>query len=261
MIWHLNGCRKVKIQTPSGEISLPKKDAKRLEYLFRELIVYNSAGYTVLGNKPVSFECFTNPQFKWDFLYIWHTFFSSNLKKYRAWKTWQRYEHLFNKGNKILIWSEPSPWIKNGELIVIASKKQVDLILQQNQDDFATLTGRDPKTVFSKALLSHDGLLGILLGYGKTNAWLFYEKNQVRLKPVFSDELNEIFRSKKAALNFTFGWPNIEMSKILMYPNFMADVDSEETKKLKTEYLHTRTKILDHYKNKDFLEATLQLLL
>lgn len=124
---------------PSGEISLPKNDAKRLEYLFRELIVYNSAGYTLLGNKPVSFECFTKPQLKWDFLYIWHTFFPSNLKKYRAWKTWQRYEHLFNKGIEILIWSEPSPWIKNGELIVIASKKQIDRVLQENQEEFTSL--------------------------------------------------------------------------------------------------------------------------
>lgn len=238
MVWHLNGYRNVKVQVSSKEISIPRKDLQSLEYLFRELIVYNSVGYTLLGNKPVSIECFIPPpQFKWDFLYLWHTFSPSNLKKYHAWKTWQKYEHLFNKNNDILIWSESSPWIKNGKLIVIASKKQLHRVLWENREDFSILKEQDPKAIFSTALVSHEGLLGILLGYGKANAWLFYENNHTKLKPVFSDEPNQLFTSKKAALNFTFGWPNIEVSKILMYPNFMADIDAEETKTLKTEYL------------------------
>lgn len=245
---------------PSGEISLPKKDVKRLEYLFRELIIYNSAGYTLLGNKPVSFECFTKPQFEWDFLYLWHTFFPTNLKKYRSWKAWQKYEHLFNKGD-ILIWSEPSPWIKNGELIILASRKQLERVIQENREDFVIFHSQEPKTLFNETLRSHAGLLGILLGYGRTNSWLFYKNNHVVLKPVFSDEINQLFKTKRAAINFTFGWPNVEMTEILMFPNFMADTKTEETKRLKSDYLRTRKKILDYYKDKDFLEATLQLLL
>jgi hypothetical protein len=50
------------------------------------------------------------------------------------------------------------------------------------------------------------------------------------------------------------------MGEILMYPTFMADINTEETKQLKLEYLQTREKILDFYKGKNFLEATLELL-
>lgn len=285
----LNGYRKVKIQVSSGEIFIPRRDVKRLEYLFRDLVVYNSAGYTLFGNKPVSFECFTKPRFEWDFLYLWHTFFPSNIKKYRAWNTWRKYEHLFNRDSSILIWSQSSPWVKNGELILIANKKQLECVLKENWEDFASafiaidiknreavsmsfrsdfsedwekyeLILRDPKILVREALLHHEGLVGILLGYGKKNAWLFHENNHAKLKPVFSDEIHQLFTCKKAVLNFTLGWPDVELSKILMFPNFMADMDTEETKHLKSEYLHTRRKILDYYQNKNFLEATFQML-
>lgn len=243
---------------PSGEIELPRKDVKHLEYLFRELIVYNSAGYTLLGKKPVSFECFTKPRFEWDLSYLWHTFCPPNLKKYRAWKTWQKYEHLFNRGD-ILIWSEPSPWIKNGELIVVASKKQIEQVLQENQEDFIAFTDHKPKALFSKVLHSHEELLGILLGYGRTNGLLFHEHTHALLKPIFSEEISQLFKSKKASLNFTFGWPNVEMDEILSFPNFMANLEEEETQMLKENYLQTRKTILDYYAKKDFLEATLYL--
>ena len=39
----------------------------------------------------------------------------------------------------------------------------------------------------------------------------------------------------------------------------LAKLDSEETKELRIEYLKTRNTILEYYKDKDFLEATLQL--
>lgn len=257
--WHISGYRNIKVQFPSEEIYIPRKDVKRLEYFFRELIICNSAGYTLLGNKPISFECFTRPQFEWDFSYLWHTFFPSNLKKYNAWKTWQKYKHLFN-GADILIWSESSPWIKNGELIVIANRKQIERVIHENRDDFALLSCQDPKTLFSRVVHSHEGLLGILLGYGKTNAMLFHEHNHGLLKPVFSDEISQLFKTKKAAINFTLGWPDVEMNEILMFPNFMANIDAEETKRLKADYLSTREKILSYYANKNFLEATIRLL-
>lgn len=259
IIWHLSGYRNVRVGTLSGEIYIPSRDVQRLEYLFRELIIYNSVGYTLIGNKPTSFESFSKPSFEWDLVGLWHAFSLSNLKKYHAWKTWQKYAHLFNKGD-VLIWSEPSPWIKNGELIVVASQKQLKRARQENQEDFASLQNLEPQALFRECLLSHEGLLGILLGYGRTNAWLFYENNHFLLKPIFSDELNELFKTTKAALNFTFGWPTVEMAEILMFPNFMADINTEETKRLRSDYIQTRQKILDYYQGKDFLEATFQLM-
>lgn len=258
LLWQANGYRSVKVKISSGEIVMPLKDKKRLDYFLRAFIVYHSAGFTLLGNKPLSFECFVKPALKWDLLFLWHAFFPSNLKRYCAWKTWQKYEHLFNKGD-VLIWSESSPWIKNGELIVVARKKRVAEVLQENQQDFLSLQHLEIKALFKECLI-HDGRLGVLLGYGRTNAWLFYENNRASLKPVFIDELEQLFKNKRAILSFVFGWPNVDMPDIVMYPNFMADINTAETKALKREYLQTRQDILDYYKDKDFLEATLDLL-
>ena len=146
------------------------------------------------------------------------------------------------------------------KLVKLASKKNLEYVLQANREDFASLQNLVLKDLFHASLWSHEGLLGILLGYGRTNAWLFYEHKQP-LKPVFSDELTQLFSSKKAVLNFTFGWPHAEMQEVLMFPNFMADLNAEETKRLKSDYLQTREKILNYYSGKNFLEATLQLLL
>ena len=43
-------------------------------------------------------------------------------------------------------------------------------------------------------------------------------------------------------------------------PSFAGDPNSEESLALKTEYLLTKQKVMDYYKGKDFLEATLSLL-
>jgi hypothetical protein len=259
ILWRLDECRSVKIETPSGGIYISRRDKKRLEYLFRDLVVYNSAGYTLLGSKPASFDSFCRPSFEWKLQHLWHTYFPSNLRKCRAWKTWEKYQHHFNKGD-ILIWSEQNPWIRNGELIVIASKKHVAQIAQAYEADFAHVQSLDPKLLFKEALNSHDGLLGTLLGYGRSNAWLFHEKQYPLLKPLFVDELNQLFKNKRASLNFTFGWPNMDLPAILMYPNFMAEPSAEETRKLKIEYSEVRKKILEYYEGNDFLEATLRLL-
>jgi hypothetical protein len=116
------------------------------------------------------------------------------------------------------------------------------------------------KTLFRESLQHHEGLLGILLEYGRNNAWHYYKNEHFLLKPIFYDELNQLFKNKKAAFHFTLGWPKVEMREILMYPTFMADINTEETKQLKLEHLQTREKILNFYKGKNFLEATLELL-
>ena len=254
LVCQLDGFRTVEIAAPNGKISMSKRDRERLEYLFRELIVYNSAGYTLLGSKPVSLDCVFKPLFKWDFLFLWHTYYPSNLKKYRAWKTWQKYESHFNRGD-IQIWSEPSAWIENGELILIASKRNMTRAAQERPGEFPE--NIQMKEVV-KSCLNQDDLLGILLGYGGNNAKLFHEGRF--LKGIFSEEFHDLYDDSKTALNFTFGWPRMDISEILVYPMFMADTEAQESKDLKACYLKTRFEIIDYYRNKEFLEATFHLL-
>jgi hypothetical protein len=199
------------------------------------------------------------PTFKWNLIFLWHTFFPSNIKKYLAWKTWKKYENLFIT-DKIFIWSEQSPWIENGELIVVANKKQVERIIRENEQDFRPFKQLKIKDLFKESLQFHDGRLGTLLGYGRLNSWLFYENKRDSLKPIFSSEHEQLFKNTKAALYFSFGWPAVEMTQALVYPTILGDPNDAETKKLQLDYLQTRKQILDFYQDKDFLEATLQLL-
>lgn len=101
----------------------------------------------------------------------------------------------------------------------------------------------------------------MLLGYGRANAMLFHTQERALLNPIFSEEMDRLFSSPKVALNFTLGWPHIGTREALLFPSFMADVQTEETQRLKQDYMHTRETILNYYEDKNFLEATLQLLL
>lgn len=258
LIWHVDGYRQTQINSPSP-IPISKKERRELEYLFKELVIYNGAGYTLLGHKPVTFDCFLQPAFKWDALFLWHAFLPSNLKKYKAWKTWQKYQDYFPQTN-FVIWSEPSTRMENLHLIVVANKNQIHRVIHENPSDFESITiDLNKKNLFKDTLKSHDGLTGTILGYGRNNAWLFWQKSPIPCKGIFSDEMSQLFENKKAALNFSFGWPKVEMSEILMFPMFMADMESEETKKLRADYMETRKRILQYYEGKDFLDATLQL--
>lgn len=250
----------LQIDLPSGKLQLSQKDSEKLEYLFRDLIVYGDAGYTVLGNKPVSFITFFKPEFRWDWTFLWHAFMPSNIKKYHAWKTWKKYQHLFNQGN-ICMWSEQDPCCDYAELIVVLNKNEFKKVLHENADDFISMKEMDPQSVFDRSYQLHPNLLGILLGYGKQNAWCFHTNQRSILKSVFAEEIKKQFQNKRVCLNFLFGWPKVDMAEILLFPNFMANIETDETKSIKSEYLKTRCRILEHYADKNFLQATLQLFL
>ncbi len=264
----------IKITDSSGVesvISLPHKDKKRLEYLFRDFIVYDAAGYTFFGSKPMSINYVLKPTFKWDFLFLLDAFNPSNLKKYKAWRTWQKHQSLFCAKN-FAIWSEPSPRNADVEFIIIANRYYFNRIVSEHIEDFRNVLGKDlltgddllreavKKPLLKEVLHSHDGLIGTLLGYGRDNSWAFWkqgEENSVRTG-AFAKENEALFQDTNASLNISFGWPRVTMSRVLTYPAFMADPETEETKFLKKEYVKTRKKILDYYKAQDFLEGTLR---
>lgn len=250
--------RQTSIESPTGSILVSVRERNQLDYFFRELIIYSSGGYTFYGTKPVSFESVVKPVFQWDIRHLWHAFFPSNIKKYRAWQTWQKYQHHF-PSKKFLIWSEPSPWIPHCDLIIIANLSQVERVLSTTSHSSSNLDSLHLQSLFREALQGDDELLGILCGYGSRNARLFNQKQDLSLKPLFSAELDQLFSNTRALLNYVCGWPYVEMEEVLMYPAFMADLDSQETQWLRTEYLQTRQQILAHYEGRNFFEATTDL--
>jgi hypothetical protein len=262
IIGQLNGSRHVEINAPTGAFVVSKKEKNHLEYFFRNLIIYDCGGYTLLGDKPVTFDYMIKPIFKWDIYYLWNAFLPSNLRKHNAWETFQKYQQ-FICGDNILIWVESSPWNSNVQFIMMANKKEISRIIDENKQDFQSFVLEDVKIkpLFKEILHSDEGLIGTVLGYGRDNSMLFRENRALLSKRgIFSDEMDRLFENKKAILNFTFGWPEVPMDEILLYPMFKVKMDSEETEILRSKYLKIRNEILEHYREKDFLEATLQLL-
>lgn len=199
-----------------------------------------------------------------------------NLRRYRGWKTWEKYQHLF-PNSAFLLWAEPNPFFSSDgdtvDAILLVNKKKFREMVNANIKDFETILSRE--NISADELLSEaknapllktvlqfkEELFGILFGYGRENARLFEARNRgesvVFSQFLWEEEIAQFFRYRFGS---TWGWFGIfpdRLEQFLSYPCFCADSSSLETKKLKEEFLETRKRILEYYEGKDFLEATL----
>ena len=125
-------------------------------------------------------------------------------------------------------------------------------------DGFQLLREAKNRSLMNEVLEGHQGLIGIVLGYGRDNAWQFLEgcKNRTAIGWVWGEEDN-YFGEESLESDLTLA--NYYLSHYSC-PSFAGDPNSVESLTLKTEYILTKQKVMDYYKDKDFLEATLSLL-
>ena len=109
----------------------------------------------------------------------------------------------------------------------------------------------------NEVLEGNQALMGIVLGYGRDNSWKFLKscKKRLPMSCVCEEE------------NFSFPEelpPDITLTDFYLShcscPSFAGDPNSKESLELKRSYSLTKQRVLNFYKNKDFLEATLSLL-
>ncbi len=258
---------------PDFFLQITRKEKNQLDYLFKKLVLLDSASYTILGNKPLSLGAYIIPFARSNFYLFCQSLTPRNLKTYFSWKTWKKYEHHFQNPN-YMIWSEENPWVEGVILILTVNKENFSQVVNQHIQLFQTtlkqenVSAKDllfkgsQGTLLSKELQSHEGLLGIVLGYGEQNAWLYFERSQgdnISLLPVWNLEEEQIASGSMGG--FPYFPNNKNLSQYLLYPMFVAKKNSCESQALREEYRQTRGEILDYYQNKDFLEATLSLLL
>lgn len=110
-------------------------------------------------------------------------------------------------------------------------------------------------------LKGHQALMGMVLGYGRENSWLFLENCEKRKPPgwdwVWEDETEYQGKQEPRAQYQSSTECNLALYSC---PSFSGIPTSEESRKLKASYLQTKRRVLTYYKDKDFLEATLSLL-
>ena len=262
LFWQYDQLRMTSIQffDQQGQkhiLRLSVKDKKRLYYFMHMLFAEDSFAYTLLGSKPMSWACYKKP-FP---LHNWSSFYDSlsqyNRKMRLGWKTWLKYSYLFPS---VLFWSEEENKSSHWVSIILINKKKFHKIIQKYQKDFTQVLNREKiegiqllqeaknKPLISQILKNHQALIGTLLGYGRDNSWLFLEQSSQNKRIPYIWEKEKIINSDDTNLSF------------LSLPHFAGNPNTKESLSLKKKYLLTRQTVLEYYKDKDFLEATLTLL-
>jgi hypothetical protein len=262
---------------------MPSKDRERLEYFFRESIGWDALGYVLFGNKPMSFggcDQKINP-FK-DLSSFHYAISPRRIQSKNGFETWRKYERLFPMSQFVVLYEETPIDVT----FLFINRKNFIQIVERYADTFKCIlnrevTGEDllkegaTKSLLSEVLANHDELIGMLLGFGRENAHLYHLRSQLtsaKEKTDFNEkfhygypwekeeeELNENFESVGWISAYITGG-HLKNLDLITLPGFCAVVDHPETLHLKQDYLKTREKIIDYYKDKDFLEATLTML-
>lgn len=270
LLWHHKSLRKTSVcflddQGVKHLLSLSIQEREILSEFMIALFAEDYFAYTLMGSKPTSWACYkkNNPLKPSLFYNIQEIYYS---KFQLGWKIWSKYKNLFPK---TIFWIEPI----DAEYfsILLVNKEKFNEVINQHKQEFENILDRkitdgfqllqeaEDHNLLHGILHSHQGLMGIILGYGRDNSWGFLESCRIRvpLGSVWGEFNNEI---RKRMETFPEN-PTIEESlSLLSLPNFAGFPDSEESLALKKEYLETQKKLIAYYQDKDFLEATLSLL-
>jgi hypothetical protein len=227
------------------------KDRDYLEYFFKYTIKFSSFGYVLYGSKPMSIDTYkyTAPKqpINWvDFIldYIQDGCLLNKYYLKKGWETWEKYHNRFPMNNFVLI-SYKAPWDPNNYMeFCLINRSNFIQTVNDHLDDFKAILGSE---VTSESILenylaqdsyfslirSHDGLFGSLLGYGRNNAWAFY-----------NDDKNLLPFSEFSPLS-------------QIWPSLFKALPGEETQILKEKYMRQREEIEYIYSDGKFLSRTL----
>jgi len=272
--------------------TIPEKDQIVLEQFFRFLLCENEFGYTLFGQKPIS---------------ITITTFQPSLKQAaermifeKGWETWAHYRHLFPSDRFVL---KRDIFGDNWNVTIsLINKPLVYKQVVENLEIFQKFLGADsPETICQKICegnqsifdLAHphpQALVGILLGYGKSNAINFQKESEIfeglsrQLPPLAPEktclsplgmeflraysqkryalktkipclpsilkDLKEIFETRRIFLIGNYGLEKFDSPKFACWEN-------EETQELRKSYAKTRAILREVYKTGSILENTL----
>jgi hypothetical protein len=202
------------------------------------------------------------------------------LKTSKGLEIFKKNQHLFSSENIIVRFSED----EEATYVLMINKQNLLKTLKEHIDDFKEVLGSDTtvESLFAQitdnnysfvdVIKDHDALVGILLGYGRNNAWLFHRKNTIRrklrefnpplkregaLEKEFTDVVKKITFFTKEAREYKY----ILKSPRIPLLHFMADPNSLETKELTQQYEKERREIKRRFAKQNYVEAALEQLM
>lgn len=263
--------------------TLSKEERVALEDFFRVLIIEDQFSYALFGDKPMSFGVVsklpTLPR-KSSIYNIYGIFSALNpheLRMKKGYGVWQKYKNQFCSENYLIKECKDDDF-RCDTFIIIINKKCFLKKVQEHLDDFKRLLGPGitpqhllnacgtRQNVFDGVLRNHDVLLGILLGYGRNNAWLFHRREEIKKliwqRTERSKDLEEELEHIQQSIEGFAGCDVLDCNPLFLnIPGFCADPNDPETKLLKKKYTRQYKEIVQRYKKGDFLQITLEQLL
>ena len=246
---------------------IPKEHRDDIEKMFCDILLRDSGIYTLFGDKPVSLSGnFTltpweNIVEKMEYGIECGGFF------WKKWETWKKYEHLFHL-KKYLIIKNPHinyPWAKSEDVFLI-NKEAFVRTVKEHLKLFESILGEkiipnillkdieEGRCTLRESIQNNEIILGILLGFGKHNSFLFIKSERDFGFPIY-----QILDAQLRLVPF-----KLERFDAIAYPLTIprsivcgSDSDHPETKNLKLKYKKFRSKISAIFAKGNFLEITL----
>lgn len=240
--------------------SIPSEDRENLDFFVRFLFQRSQFGYVLFGTKPMAFEGYFEPSKSPT---LFQTLSHTNLKLRASCKTWIKYKHLFPLKKYSLLYADNEDGYRE---IVLIHKASFVSVVNQNIESFRRVLGSDisgelllkkiekREKPWNEVIQNHDALMGILLGYGKRNAWLFHRKKHlpVSLQKSTSPKEEPLYLRKRLA-----PFAERDVLSLVKLPMFLADLSDPETQALKAKYTQQR-KCLTKISRENFVEAVLK---
>lgn len=227
--------------------------------------------YVLNGSKPAVLGDFSSPNLR-ELPFFGGRFFKKEVMLKRGLEIWRKYQHLFPSANHVLLFHEKDDLFE----ILLINKKRFLNEVARNIEDFKAILGSEmtaeillkklvkQEEPLSEILKNHSGLLGIILGYGKHNSWLFHQRKMIQNRLDNSQFIPKRFDLIKGEFNtIDKKFQPIEQKRksILFFtslPSFVFDPLHIETHELWKEYRKQRKELTKTYRNKNFLEFALK---
>jgi hypothetical protein len=215
---------------------LSNLEREYLENFFQYTMRISTFGYVLFGDKPMSIDAYDNfiPQKSVegiDYMADEHILDRYRLKE--GWEVWIKILPLFPLPNHTFISYVQPEDSESMEICVINNRAFIDTVNKNLQDFHNVLnTKATAQEIFEDyihqgpsfaVIRGHDGLFGTLLGFGRTNAWTYFESN---------DE------AKRAMVKYSR--ENLDEVKLVILPLFAAKAENPENDILEKKYMHQR---------------------
>lgn len=245
--------------------NLSPQEKKDLAYFIHQVTSLDQFSYTLVNSKPMSLSNVIVEDTE-DLPPFWkEAFKGSNHQKLRSgYLVWKKHQSLFPLKKHILV---DYPFLGKGRReIALMCPPLCRAMIQEHLADFQEVLEKSYRAEEVFSILTHPEhtefykiidntrLIGILLGFGRNNAYLY---EQQRAGPSRSHIRRNHQPAQNALQMFSDQWP---FPGRQLSPDFACDPSSEETLQLKNHYQEARKKVYWTYFFRNRLEVTLALL-